>query len=203
MKPDVLDGVDLHHPEQAQFPVHVDHGPVCGEGEVHVDDRPGPGPVRLLGLRVVEPGVVLDVLPAYQVPHRGYQDAVLPDSLPVEFVSPSPLQGYLAGHPGRFHHRSPGHLGLAGSRGGARRPDLGGVVVVDDHVLDTQDGAGDLGARHSETLAHLDRGGVHLHSERRDHDPGLRVVVETGREAQVLEADGITDPPFAPPAGRW
>src|SRR5215510_9017087 len=70
---------------------------------------------------------------------------------------------------------------------------------MDDNLFYAQLRASDLGADGYQTLPHLGGRGVHVDDRATvgdlESNPGSRVIVETLREAHVLEADRVTDAP--------
>ena len=199
----VLGGGDLHHPDQAQAGVDVDHGPVGGADQGHV------GVALAVGVeRMGQPVVVLDLLlehhPGRRLGHghvdraaRAGGDAAVDDRqcFGVDAVAAADLGQQRGAHgQARLLDRAPGHPGLAAGRGRAGRAD-GRVGRGQQDVVDAEDTAGDLLGQRHEPLADLGRRAGDGGQAVGEPAPGRRAVHVALGVHQILEPDREADAP--------
>src|SRR5437016_7888022 len=172
---DVLRDGQLHHPDQTELGVDLDHCPRRAEGE---------GNVRIaLPVRVeLAGGTMMKDAGGFDRPAQRLHSA-----LPLD-LGAHRLAGELNG-PTR-HHRLP--RGGTGTRG----PDRG-IGLADQDTVDAEFAADNLRDDRIQALTDLDRGRLHLCEpsltvDRHPH-PRLGGVVEAFAVAEVLVADGHAD----------
>ena len=190
----VLGGVDLHHRDETQLGVHVDDGAMARNRKVGMDHSTALL-VRPLCRWVAENGSFLPTL-VDQLIHRHHQTSLIRDAFITQLVA-SVVGEDSVPQPRGGRQRGPtAHLRLPRRRCGPSGPDGRRVHVNHTGTRHAERRSSDLSQHRDQTLADFDGGSLDYGPVGGESDPCLGIVVRALRKPQILDTEGISDPPL-------